>query len=95
MAIIQCDIRRGRTDEQKSRLAWGLTQAISDISGESVEDMFLVIREMPGFNFIDAGQHVADYVPGPNGIDAAGTQQLRERGVIRDQEPIIESPQGD
>lgn len=81
MAIIQCDIRRGRTDEQKERLAAGLTNVISEISGESVEQMFLVIREMPGFNFVDAGQHVADYVPGPNGVDAAGSQQLRDRGI--------------
>lgn len=88
MAIIQCDIRRGRTDDQKSRLAAGLTRAISDISGESPEQMFLVIREMPGFNFVDAGQHVADYVPGPGGVDAAGAQQLRDRGVIRDGNPI-------
>lgn len=82
MAIIQCDIRRGRTDEQKARLAAGLTNIVSEISGEPVEQMFLVIREMPGFNFVDAGEHVAEYVAGPDGLDLAGTRQLRDRGVL-------------
>ena len=49
MAIIQCDIRRGRSDDQKRRLAAGLTQAVSEVTGEPIERMFLVIREMPGF----------------------------------------------
>jgi 4-oxalocrotonate tautomerase family enzyme len=82
VAIIQCDIRRGRSDDQKRRLASGLTQAVSEITGEPVDQMFLVIREMPGFNFVDAGEHVAEYVPGADGVDVAGTQQLRDRGVI-------------
>ena len=84
MAIIQCDIRHGRTDEQKRRLAAGLTRVVSEVSGEPVEQMFLVIREMPGFNFVDAGEHVADYVPGPGGIDVAGSEQLRKRGIATD-----------
>lgn len=84
MAIIQCDIRVGRSDEQKRRLAAGLTRAVSEVSGEPIEQMFLVIREMPGFNFVDAGEHVADYVPGPNGVDAAGSEQLRRRGIATD-----------
>jgi 4-oxalocrotonate tautomerase family enzyme len=80
LAIIQCDIRRGRTDEQKRRLAANLTQAVSEVTGESTEQIFLVIREMPGFNFVDGGEHVAEYVPGPNGVDLAGSDQLRARG---------------
>lgn len=84
MAIIQCDIRLGRSDEQKRRLAAGLTRVVSEISGEPAEQMVLVIREMPGFNFVDAGEHVADYVPGPNGVDLAGSEQLRKRGVATD-----------
>jgi hypothetical protein len=57
---------------------------VSEVSGEPVEQMFLVIREMPGFNFVDAGEHVADYVPGPNGLDLAGAEQLRKRGIPTD-----------
>ena len=82
MAIIQCDIRRGRTDEQKRQLAAGLTEVVSEVTGEPVERLFLVIREMPGFNFVDAGEHVADYVAGPDGTDVAGSEQLRQRGVL-------------
>jgi 4-oxalocrotonate tautomerase family enzyme len=82
LAIIQCDIRRGRTDEQKRRLAANLTQAVSEVTGESAEQIFLVIREMPGFNFVDGGEHVAEYVPGPNGVDLAGSDQLRARGKL-------------
>lgn len=81
MAIITCDIRRGRTDDQKRALASGLMGAVKRITGEPIENMFLVMREMPGFNFVDAGQHVADYVPGNDGVDVAGAAQLRERGL--------------
>jgi 4-oxalocrotonate tautomerase family enzyme len=82
MAIIQCDIRRGRTDEQKRRLAASLTEVVAEVTGESTEQIFLVIREMPGFNFVDAGEHVADYVAGPDGVDLAGSEQLRKRGLL-------------
>jgi 4-oxalocrotonate tautomerase family enzyme len=82
MAIIQCDIRRGRSDEQKRRLAAGLTAAVVQCTGESIEQVFLVIREMPGPNFVDAGEHVAEYVPGPDGSDEAGSAQLRARGKL-------------
>jgi 4-oxalocrotonate tautomerase family enzyme len=82
MAIIQCDIRRGRSDDQKRRLAAGLTRVVCEITGEPVERTFLVIRELPGFNFVDAGEHVAEYVAGPDGEDIAGAEQLRRRGVL-------------
>lgn len=81
MAIIQCDIRIGRSDDQKRRLAAGLTRVVSEVSGEPQEQMFLVIRELPGFNFVDAGEHVADYVAGPGGVDIAGGAQLHARGI--------------
>jgi len=82
VAIIQCDIRRGRTDEQKRNLAAALTAAVSEVAGEPAESIFLVIREMPGFNFVDAGEHVAEYQPGPDGTDLAGSEQLRARGKL-------------
>jgi 4-oxalocrotonate tautomerase family enzyme len=82
VAIIQCDIRRGRTDEQKRNLAAALIAAVSEVAGEPAESIFLVIREMPGFNFVDAGEHVAEYQPGPDGTDLAGSEQLRARGKL-------------
>ncbi len=77
MPIITCDIRTGRTKEQKSQLAMGLTNAVVEATGVSIDHIFLVMREMPGFNFIDAGEHVPEYVPGPDGQDHAGHEQLR------------------
>lgn len=79
MPIITCDIRVGRTKEQKSLLAKGLTQAVMEVTGAPIDYIFLVMREMPGFNFVDAGEHVPDYVPGPDGMDLAGHEQLRQR----------------
>lgn len=45
MAIITCDIRRGRTNDQKSELASGLMQAVNRVTDEPIERMFLVMRE--------------------------------------------------
>ena len=81
MPIITCDIRLGRTKEQRSQLAMGLTQAVHEIADVPIDYIFLVMREMPGFNFVDAGQHVPDYVPGPDGQDLAGHEQLRKRAA--------------
>ena len=83
MPIITCDIRQGRTKEQKHELAMGLTKAVQEVTGVSIDHIFLVMREMPGFNFVDAGEHVPEYVPGPNGEDLAGHEQLRQRASQR------------
>jgi 4-oxalocrotonate tautomerase family enzyme len=83
MPIITCDIRQGRTKEQKHELAMGLTKAVQEVTGVSIDHIFLVMREMPGFNFVDAGEHVPDYVPGPDGEDLAGLEQLRQRATQR------------
>ena len=77
MPIITSDIRVGRTKEKESALAMGLTKAMQEATGVSIDHIFLAMREMPGFNFVDAGEHVPDYVPGPDGQDLAGHKQLR------------------
>ncbi|WP_158810337.1 tautomerase family protein [Beijerinckia sp. L45] len=79
MPIITCDIREGRTQEQRHQLSVELSQAVVDATGCGIENVFLVVREMPGYNFVDAGEHVPDYVAGPQGIDLAGHEQLRNR----------------
>lgn len=81
MPIIQCDIRTGRSDEQKHNLAIGLTSIVQKYTGCSIDYVFLVIREMRGFNFVDAGEHVPDYVAGTSGEDVAGQEQLRQRAA--------------
>ncbi len=79
MPIIQCDIRRGRTEDQRRQLAAGLTNAVERVTGVPRDYIFLVMREMPGFNFVDAGEHVPDYVAGADGQDIAGAAQLAAR----------------
>jgi 4-oxalocrotonate tautomerase family enzyme len=83
MPIITCDIRVGRTNDQKSQLAMGLTKAVQEATGVSIDYMFVVIREMPAFNFVESGEHVPDYAPGPDGQDLAGHEQLRLREASR------------
>jgi 4-oxalocrotonate tautomerase family enzyme len=79
MPIITCDIRNGRTREQRHQLSMLLTEAVVEVTGCGIDNVFLVVREMPGFNFVDAGEHVPDYVPGPDGIDLAGHEQIKNR----------------
>ena len=81
MAIIQCDIRLGRSEDQRRALAAGVIDAVCRHTHCTVEEVFLVMREMPGFNFVEAGQHVPEYQAGPNGEDIAGLSQLISRGV--------------
>jgi phenylpyruvate tautomerase PptA (4-oxalocrotonate tautomerase family) len=79
--IIQCDIRLGRSEAQKRELAAGVIDAVCQYVACTPEEVFLVIREMPGFNFVEAGRHVPDYEAGPTGEDVAGLAQLRARGI--------------
>jgi trans-3-chloroacrylic acid dehalogenase alpha subunit len=62
--MISCDMRAGRTDEQKRALSEGLMRVISRVTGEEIHDIFFVIREGKGINFVEHGQHLPDYVPG-------------------------------
>ena len=81
--IIQCDIRRGRSEAQLRQLASGLTRVVAEAVGQPIDSIFLVMREMPGFNFVDAGEHVPEYESGPDGRDLAGEEQLRQREARR------------
>ena len=51
------------------------------MTGIPKDYVFIVIRELPGFNFVEFQEHVVDYVPGPDGQDIAGQQQLKELGA--------------
>ena len=48
--IIQCDIRRGRTEAQLRQLASGLTRVVAEAIGQPIDSIFLVMREMPGLS---------------------------------------------
>jgi hypothetical protein len=75
MSIISCDLREGRSDEQKRKLADGLIRAVRNATDEPISEMFMVIREGRGINFIEAGEHLPDFVLG-NLNDAALLENL-------------------
>jgi trans-3-chloroacrylic acid dehalogenase alpha subunit len=64
MALISCDMRYGRTDAQKRRLADGLLRLVSEVTGESRHNIFFVIREGAPINFVERGEHLPEYVTG-------------------------------
>lgn len=64
MTMISCDMRFGRTDEQKRALSAGLLRVISEATGEPADNIFFVIREGRGINFVEHGQHLPEYTPG-------------------------------
>jgi len=63
--IIQCDIREGRTEEQKAALAPEVTRVVHETIGAPIEYIYVLIRETPGFHHIKAGKHLPDYKPEP------------------------------
>jgi 4-oxalocrotonate tautomerase family enzyme len=62
--IIQCDIREGRTEEQKRALAREITRVVHETIDAPVEYIYVLIREQPGSNHIKAGKHLPEYEPG-------------------------------
>ncbi|HEY6928454.1 MAG TPA: 2-hydroxymuconate tautomerase [Thermoanaerobaculia bacterium] len=63
MPIIQCDIREGRTAEQKEALAREITRVVHETIGAPVDYIYVLIRETPGFHHIKGGKHLPDYRP--------------------------------
>ena len=76
MALISCDMRFGRSDEQKRQLAAGLLRVVSAATGETKDDIFFVIREGRGVNFVEHGEHLPEYVEG-SANDQALIQRLK------------------
>ena len=61
MPVIQCDIREGRTEEQKRALAREITRVVHETIDAPLEYIYVLIRETPGFNHVRAGKHLPDY----------------------------------
>ena len=61
---ITCDMRFGRSDEQKRQLAASVIAAVRKATGEPLSNMVFVVHEDAGVNFCEAGQHYPDYKPG-------------------------------
>jgi phenylpyruvate tautomerase PptA (4-oxalocrotonate tautomerase family) len=79
MAIIQCDIRRGRTREQRDQLVLELTRIVHEVTGAPLATISAVVRELPGPYTYEQGRPSPEYRPGPGGVDLAGLAELRER----------------
>ncbi|HEX2108856.1 MAG TPA: 2-hydroxymuconate tautomerase [Rubrobacteraceae bacterium] len=63
MPVIQCDIREGRTEEQKQALAKEITRVVHETIGSPVEYIYVLIRETPGAHHVKAGEALEDYEP--------------------------------
>jgi 4-oxalocrotonate tautomerase family enzyme len=61
MPVIQCDIREGRTAEQKQRMAEEITRVVHETIGAPMEYVYVLIRETPGSHHVKAGRALPDY----------------------------------
>jgi 4-oxalocrotonate tautomerase family enzyme len=61
MPVIQCDIREGRTEEQKRALAREITRVVHETIDAPLEYIYVLIRETPGFNHVKGGVHLPEF----------------------------------
>jgi phenylpyruvate tautomerase PptA (4-oxalocrotonate tautomerase family) len=83
--VVQCDIRRGRTPDQKRQFGEALTRAVHEITGLGIDNILIIFREQPGQDLLEGGIVLPDYQAGPNGEDLAGAEELRRRSQKRAQ----------
>ncbi len=62
MPIIQCDIREGRTKEQKEAMAREITRVVHETIGAPVEYIYVLIRETPGSHHVKGGNVLPEFV---------------------------------
>ncbi len=65
MPVIQCDIREGWTDQQKSALASGISKLVAEVGNVPTDHIHVVIREARGLHYMFGGEHVPEYEPTP------------------------------
>ena len=63
MPVIQCDIREGRTEEQKQALAREITRVVHETIEAPIEYIYVLIRETPGSNHVKAGEALPEHEP--------------------------------
>ncbi|WP_157644287.1 tautomerase family protein [Bradyrhizobium sp. WSM2793] len=85
MAVLQCDIRRGRTPDQKRIMGERLTRAVHEITGLDIDNILVIFREQPGQDLLEGGVVLPDYQAGPNGEDLAGAAEFEARARKRKQ----------
>jgi 4-oxalocrotonate tautomerase len=59
MPIIQCDIREGRSDSEKSALGKAITEVVHETIGAPIEHIYVLVREQPASHFTHAGEQLA------------------------------------
>jgi phenylpyruvate tautomerase PptA (4-oxalocrotonate tautomerase family) len=79
MPMIQADIRRGRTVQQRDQLIRDLTRIVHEVTGAPVGTIAAVVRELPGAATYEAGEPSPEYMPGEGGVDLAGLAELEAR----------------
>lgn len=67
MPVIQCDIREGRTEEQKLALAREITRVVHETIGSPIEYIYVLIRETPGPHHVKGGEPLPHYKPEADG----------------------------
>ena len=63
MPVIQCDIREGRTEEQKQALAREITRVVHETIEVPIEYIYVLIRETPGSHHVKAGEALLEHEP--------------------------------
>ena len=79
MPMIQADIRRGRTLQQRDQLVRDLTRIVHEVTGAPMETIAAVVRELPGAATYEAGEPSPEYAAGEDGVDLAGLAELAAR----------------
>lgn len=59
--VIQCDIREGRTAEEKEALAQGITRVVHETIGAPLDYIYVLIRETPGAHHVKAGRPLPEF----------------------------------
>lgn len=86
MPMIQCDIRRGRSDAQRNQLIRDLTQIVHEVSGAPIDTIAAVVRELPGPHTYESGEPSPEYVAGEGGVDLAGMEELAARRRAKEED---------
>ena len=63
MPVIQCDIREGRTEEQKQGLAREITRVVHETIEAPIEYIYVLIRETPGSHYVKAEKALPEHEP--------------------------------
>lgn len=63
MPVIQCDIREGRTEEQKQALAREITRVVHETIEAPIEYIYVLIRETPNSHHVKAGKALPEHEP--------------------------------